>query len=177
MMERVQPPTRPIVSYFRSSINNRLCLHQSVRLLSNKWKCTKCFGQFKVGDLDITDRKYSFTCSNCVPKFFHSILDTAFVLKHYTTEALALYEQVVLQRKHISMNMHFLFGQHWRNNNDFMWHKNRAVFVFQRICYLAKLAMDRLSLCLMRLGLYKDLRQLIVKLIWPNEIICWSQEE
>jgi len=37
-----------------------------------------------------------------------------------------------------------------------------------------KMSLDMFCLCLIRLGIYKDLRQLLVKMIWPNEIICWS---
>lgn len=109
-------------------------------------------------------------------KLFGPILDTKFVLLTHTTLALDLYEKAILERNYMSRTMHFIFGEYWSKHNNIIWYKRMAVKLFKRTCKLAKLSMDMLALCLMRLGLYKDLRQFLVKLIWPNEIICWLQE-
>ena len=176
MLQRVIP-TVNIVSYFRLTHDNRLCLHQAVRLWNKKWQCSKCDGHFQTGDLDIVNRNDCFICSNCLPQFFRRILEPPYVLKYHLIEAMELYQSANLQRNYISLKIHFYFGRYWRKNNEFFWFKDRAVNLFQNTCKRAKLALDMLSLCLMRIGFYKDLRQFFAKLIWPNEIICWLQEE
>lgn len=54
--------------------------------------------------------------------------------------------------------------------------QKKAVAIYTSTCCTGKKSIDMLCLCLLRLLIYKDLRQFIVKMIWPNEIICWLEE-
>jgi len=165
---------------------NFLVLHEQICFDAHRLplRCTVCGFEDRVGELTVIDNPPLFYCESCLfaNKNFAPIVHVRSVVNSHYVEASRLFMHAFDKQKEISDEFLFWFGQKWSRiksplANLHVFHSRQvAIEFYNSVAERAKQSMDMLSLCLMRLGIYKDLRQFIVKIIWPNEIICWLEE-
>jgi hypothetical protein len=135
-----------------------------------------------IGELDLTLNPFSrFYCYDCIIKW-EPIVSVREVAEHKekSNDVNFLVWCAFIRRRPFSKEFLFWFGRKWskfliRDKYSAKLH-DPVINIYRNVANTAKQSMDMLCLCLMRLGLYKDLRQFIVQMIWPNEIICWLEE-
>lgn len=164
--------------------HNYLVLHEQIcldaRFLS--LRCTVCGFQNRVGELSVKNNPPLFYCQLCLFSKFAPIVHIRSVVNSHYVQASTLFMHAHNAKKEITDEFLFWFGRKWSLIKNPIAHldasqpRKNAIKFYNRVAKRAKESVDMLSLCLLRLKIYKDLRQFIVKMIWPNEIISWLVE-
>lgn len=165
---------------------NFLVLHEqnSLRAFSHHAPliCASCRCRTRIGELDVLQYPlFLFYCECCLidNKQFSPPIHVRTAIELHYIQASSLFVLTYDQQKENTDEFLFWFGHKWRKKLDpsrALHPRQIAIAFYKRVAKTAKKSVDMLSLCLSRLKIYKDLRQFIVKMIWPNEIICWMEE-
>jgi len=164
-----------------------LVLHKQLVLPWNSrimpYLCFNCRCDFRQGEAYVSTLHNAtfgtFVCSDCIPSLFGDILNERETIQNCISANL-LVRLAVKNGHDMPTSIQFWIGEKWNTpskekieNCEFDWHSYSFYMHVER---KAKKSLKTFYLCLLRLKIYKDLRQFIVKMIWPNEIICWLDE-
>jgi len=165
-----------------------LVLHKQLFLPWNSrimpYLCFNCRCDFWQGEAYVSTLHNAtfgtFICYNCIPSLFGDILNERETIQNCIS-AMILVRLAVKNGHDMPNSISFCIGEKWKStpnkekieNCEFDWHSYSFYIHIER---KAKKSLKTFCLCLLRLGLYKDLRQYVVKMIWPNEIISWLEE-
>lgn len=163
----------------QSQIDNAILLFRSQFFSEEPKRCSICSACCLFGEVDILDDIW-FECQECINKRCSGVLSIEYVLENHFERAESLFETVCRRSNRMPDNLWYWFGKRWYEKYKTLIFPRPSLLQRKGITFhvhvnnRALKSINMLCLCLMRLKIYKDLRQFIVKLIWhPREIISW----
>jgi hypothetical protein len=141
--------------------------------------CTICSAGCSIGEVDVIYESW-FECQECTNRRCSGVLGFQFVVEKHFDATEHLVDIAVRKGYLVPDELWYWFGSRWwdKFNKSMAWLQPAFVrkgFNFYLVVRTKALqSINMLCLCLMRLAIYKDLRQFIVQLIWhPRTIISW----
>ena len=171
-----------VVFRVKQDANNIPVLTLLKRVCNNMYPfcCDYCKTHTLSGEYDMCDKRNLY-CESCSEKSGHVQTFENVFSNHFALASTSIAISVGRGEK-FSKSLWFVFGKFCTMplynvkvtfKYGVMQHAKHAYLLTRKS---AKQSIDVACMCLMRLGFYKDARQLVIKLLWPLEIVAWCDK-